>query len=174
MYKHINDPLPEIETLDETVREAINIVIQKATAKNPSMRYEDALTMAAEFRQAAALDRLRPAAGVLEQLTPREQDMLKLLMEGLSNGEIAERLFITLSTVKWYNQQIYSKLGVRSRVQAVNRAREMNLFGAALVILDEEAEPPTSISYLPEPENPYKGLRAFQAADRRDFFGREN
>jgi serine/threonine protein kinase/WD40 repeat protein len=175
LYKHINDPLPDIENLDDDVRDAINIVIQKATSKNPTNRYEDALTMAAEFRQAAALDRLRPAASVLEQLTPREQDILKLLMGGLSNSEIAEQLFVTVSTVKWYNQQLYSKLGVRSRVQAVTRAREMNLFESPPRIPQTD-NTDTQIgvsSYLAEPENPYKGLQAFRAADRRDFFGRE-
>src|SRR5262249_32175926 len=110
--------------------------------------------------------------------TPREMDILGLIVDGMSNKEIAQELFVALPTVKWYNQQIFAKLGVRNRVQAVARARELNLVvsdstpvGSALpVILDDR---PTSVSYLAEPENPYKGLRAFQAADRRDFFGRE-
>jgi DNA-binding CsgD family transcriptional regulator len=59
----------------------------------------------------------------LEPLTEREVDVLRLLAEGLSNREIAQRLVIAPETVKWYNKQIYSKLNVHSREQAVARSR---------------------------------------------------
>lgn len=60
-------------------------------------------------------------------LTTREQEVLALLANGLSNREIAAQLVFSLGTVKWYANQIYSKLGVGSRAQAVIRARELNL-----------------------------------------------
>jgi predicted ATPase/DNA-binding NarL/FixJ family response regulator len=60
-------------------------------------------------------------------LTAREQEILALIAEGLSNREIAERLVFSLGTVKWYVNQIYSKLGVGSRTQAVAHAREIGL-----------------------------------------------
>jgi LuxR family maltose regulon positive regulatory protein len=60
-------------------------------------------------------------------LTAREQEILALIAEGLSNREIAERLVFSLGTVKWYVNQIYSKLGVGSRTQAVAHARELGL-----------------------------------------------
>jgi predicted ATPase/DNA-binding CsgD family transcriptional regulator len=60
-------------------------------------------------------------------LTAREQEVLALLANGLSNREIAAQLVFSLGTVKWYANQIYSKLGVGSRAQAVIRARELNL-----------------------------------------------
>ncbi|MCB9453078.1 MAG: protein kinase [Anaerolineaceae bacterium] len=167
LYKHINDPLPEITTLDEELRENINQVIQKATAKNPEHRYPDALAFAAEFREAVGMNRL--STTVVELLTQREHEILYLIVEGLSNKEIAQRLTVTLSTVKWYVNQIYTKLGVRSRVQAMVRARELNLLvqpGQAVEI----RVVPTEDFF---PENPYKGLQAFQAADHQDFFGRE-
>ena len=100
-------------------------VIQKATAKNPDHRYADALAFAAEFREAISPNRV--PTNVVELLTQREQEILHLIIEGLSNKEIAQRLTITLSTVKWYVNQIYSKLDVGSRTQAVARARELNL-----------------------------------------------
>ena len=60
-------------------------------------------------------------------LTAREQEVLALLATGLSNREIAAQLVFSLGTVKWYVNQIYSKLNVGSRTQAVARARELNL-----------------------------------------------
>jgi predicted ATPase/DNA-binding CsgD family transcriptional regulator len=65
---------------------------------------------------------------VIAALTEREMEILRLVADGLSNREIAQDLVITLGTVKWYARQIYNKLGVHSRTQAVARAREMGLF----------------------------------------------
>jgi DNA-binding NarL/FixJ family response regulator len=64
---------------------------------------------------------------LIEPLTPRELDALRLLSAGYSNGEIAAELGIAVGTVKFYTSQIYGKLGVRNRVMAVARARELNL-----------------------------------------------
>lgn len=64
---------------------------------------------------------------VTSPLTPREQEILTLLAAGLSNREIAEQLVFSVGTVKWYVNQIYSKLGVGSRTQAVARGRDMHL-----------------------------------------------
>lgn len=175
LYKHLNDPLPKIDTLDEGVREAINTVIQKATAKDPARRYEDALVLAAAFREAARLTGVIPGSAIVEQLTRREQDILRRIVAGMSNKDIAHELFIELTTVKWYITQIYRKLRVRSRMQCIVRAHEMNL------LLTEESDSDlTAVSreiittgLLPDLENPYKGLRPFQVGDTRDFFGRE-
>jgi LuxR family maltose regulon positive regulatory protein len=60
-------------------------------------------------------------------LTPRELEVLRLLATGLSNRKIAESLVFTHGTVRWYLNQIYSKLHVSSRTQAIIRARELKL-----------------------------------------------
>lgn len=172
LYKHINDPLPLITTLDDSIQDSINEVIRKATAKNPQHRHEDVLQMALAFKEAAGLNRTLTGSTVVELLTLREQEVLRLLMTGAANKDIAGKLFITVPTVKWYLNEIFRKLRVRSRVQAIVRARELNLIVPAGETTDETV-PSVSLSNLPEPENPYKGLRAFQAADERDFFGRE-
>jgi len=65
---------------------------------------------------------------LVEPLTERELEILRLIARGLSNREIASELFLTLGTVKWYNRQIYSKLGVHSRTQAVEKAKQVGLF----------------------------------------------
>lgn len=63
----------------------------------------------------------------LIQLTEREKEILERLSNGLSDQQIADELFLSLNTVKWYNRQIYSKLGVNSRTQAISRAYELHL-----------------------------------------------
>ena len=60
--------------------------------------------------------------GLTEPLTDREQEILTCLAEGLSSQEIANRLYLTEKTVRWYNSQIYSKLGVHNRSAAVEQA----------------------------------------------------
>lgn len=62
-----------------------------------------------------------------EPLSERELEVLRLIVAGCSNREIAERLVIGLSTVKWYINVIYGKLQVESRTKAIARARELNI-----------------------------------------------
>ena len=64
---------------------------------------------------------------LLDSLSERELDVLRLLAEDLSNREIAESLFISTETVKWYNKQIHSKLDVSSRKEAVSKAHSLGL-----------------------------------------------
>jgi DNA-binding NarL/FixJ family response regulator len=66
-----------------------------------------------------------PAA--VEELTPREREVLALLVRGLSNPEICERLFISEATAKTHVARILQKLGIRDRVQAVIYAYETGL-----------------------------------------------
>jgi len=62
-----------------------------------------------------------------EALSPRELEILRLVARGLSNTEIAQRLFLALSTVKGHNLRIFDKLQVDNRTEAVARARELGL-----------------------------------------------
>jgi LuxR family maltose regulon positive regulatory protein len=64
---------------------------------------------------------------LVEPLTEREMDVLRLIVAGLSNPDIAEELFIAVSTVKSHVNHIYGKLGVENRIQAVERARTLGL-----------------------------------------------
>ena len=77
---------------------------------------------AAPSRAAAAGIRL-----LAEPLSARELEVLPLIAEGLSNQEIAARLYLSLHTVKAHARNIYAKLGVNSRTQAVARGRALGL-----------------------------------------------
>jgi len=82
-------------------------------------------------RNAGAGNRNQPAETphdpLLDDLTPREQEVLRALSEGLSNAEIAHRFFLSEATVKTHVRRILTKLHLRDRVQAVVYAYETGL-----------------------------------------------
>ena len=67
------------------------------------------------------------ASDLAEPLTVREVEVLRLIASGMRNQEIADNLFISLSTVKRHIANGYGKLGVSNRAEAVARANELNL-----------------------------------------------
>ena len=99
------------------MREAIPNDVDSAWAEGAAMSPDDAVTYAARGRG----ERKRPSAG-WESLTPAEQNIARLVAEGLDNQSIAERLFVSARTVQSHLTHIYTKLGVRTRVALANEA----------------------------------------------------
>jgi NarL family two-component system response regulator LiaR len=83
-------------------------------------------TLAPEATQ-ALIDAVKQPAALGSDLTPREREVLTLMVKGLSNADIADRLVIGLSTVKFHVSNILSKLGVSSRAEATALALQQRL-----------------------------------------------
>ena len=84
-------------------------------------------TLLTAFGEPSPADRASRPEGLLEPLTQREREVLRLLLEGASNREIARRLVLSVNTVKRHVYNLCGKLGVQSRTQAIIRARTLNL-----------------------------------------------
>lgn len=84
-------------------------------------------TLAPEAAQALIHAATHPAPTLVEALSPREEDVLRLMVEGLNNPQIAERLVVSRSTIKFHVSSILSKLGVASRTEAVAMALQHKL-----------------------------------------------
>ncbi len=64
---------------------------------------------------------------VLERLSAREKDVLNFLVQGMPNKRIATTMNVSIDTVKWHLKNLFSKLGVADRLQAVDKARKCDL-----------------------------------------------
>ena len=80
-----------------------------------------------EPEQAGPLQTQVPQPDLIEPLSDRELEVLQLISEGLTNREIASRLFLSLNTVKAHSRNIYGKLEVHNRTEAAARARALGL-----------------------------------------------
>ncbi|MEO8397602.1 MAG: LuxR C-terminal-related transcriptional regulator, partial [Chloroflexota bacterium] len=89
-----------------------------------------------------------------DPLTIREQEILLCMAEGLTNQEIANQLYLAERTVRWYNSQIYSKLAVGSREEAIERARALGLLATRVT-----APAAAGKHHLPAQATPFVGRR---------------
>ena len=108
---------------------AVGYLMKNVTARELAAAIKAAkdgkMTLSPEAAQALVC--ANQQAAETETLTEREVEVLKLMVEGLNNAEIAERLVISLSTVKYHISNILQKLGVDNRVSAVSLALQRKL-----------------------------------------------
>ena len=99
----------------------------RTLARHAGVPPQDLAEMTAEETAPAPVP-VPPSHSLAVTLTPRERDVLQILTEGLSNQQIARRLFISESTVSVHVSHILAKLGVSNRLQAAAAAQRLNLF----------------------------------------------
>jgi len=100
-----------------TIRSSIDLPAILREARDFKLAADAGVTLSAQ----------PPGATPLDLLTKREREVLGLICEGLTNAEIAKRLFLSPATIKLHLRHVYAKLGVRSRTEAVlfaNRERD--------------------------------------------------
>ncbi|HWF55563.1 MAG TPA: response regulator transcription factor [Solirubrobacteraceae bacterium] len=106
----------------EDIRAAILCVAAGDAALDPAVQHHVVAALAG--------GRARPAASAVDlpdELTPREAEVLVLIADGLSNGEIAERLVVSPTTIKSHINHLFAKAGIRDRAQAVRYAYRTGL-----------------------------------------------
>ena len=104
------------------LRSAIIPLLQTAQEEGRYPKYINKILTALGKNNAGSFQQ-----GLVDPLTQRELDVLQLMCQGYSNQAIAEQLIVSVNTVKKHTSNIYSKLGVRNRAQAVLKAKEIDL-----------------------------------------------
>ena len=111
------------DTSSQRLLEAIRGAARGESFLQPSV----AAKVVAEFARLSASAARAPGSALIEPLSERETEILRLLAQGASNREIAETLVIAEGTTKNHITSILGKLGVRDRTQAALKARELGL-----------------------------------------------
>ena len=102
-------------------------VFAAAWAQGRAMPLEAAVELALQPQPSNPASASRPNQPLIDPLSKREMEVLRWIAEGLTNAQIAHKLFISVPTVKVHAGNIYSKLGVSNRTQAVTQAQKLNL-----------------------------------------------
>jgi LuxR family maltose regulon positive regulatory protein len=98
-------------------------LLYQATAREIAPDYAGRLLAAFPALEPMPTTPSGPSPALIEPLSEREREVLQLIAKGLSNREVAQKLFLSVSTVKMHTYHIYGKLDVHSRTQAVAKAR---------------------------------------------------
>jgi DNA-binding NarL/FixJ family response regulator len=111
----------------EEIRAAIEAVARGDAALDPAVQHHVVAAVLTPSEAAPG----QAATALPDDLTPREAEVLGLIAEGLTNAEIAERLFVSAATVKSHVNHIFAKIGARDRAQAVVYAYANGITGSS-------------------------------------------
>ena len=121
---YLDEGPPMVALLNQAVRQGI----LPEYATRLLLAFEQETTSTGPGQEEASRS---PAALLVEPITKREMEVLQLISEGLTNREIARQLVLSPNTIRTHTYNLYGKLGVHSRLQAVTRARELNLLDSS-------------------------------------------
>ncbi len=117
-----------LDHLDDTLPPHLAAVVERGRTHDINTAIKEIIAdFSRSSEQGKATAHLTFHKLLIDVLTERELEVLALIATGLTNQQIAEHFVITAGTAKWYVSQIFSKLDVNNRTQAVARARELNL-----------------------------------------------
>ncbi|MBW2367393.1 MAG: hypothetical protein JRH15_05870 [Deltaproteobacteria bacterium] len=104
------------------------ILIDLRQSPQPKVQtHVDYLIKSCGFEKMSNVKAGRVAVSPAEYLTPREVEILSMIADGYSNKEVADKLFVSVSTIKKHINHMYGKLNVTTRIHAVLRAKELNI-----------------------------------------------
>ena len=107
--------------------EAMGVLLRRAAAKGTAVEYVSMLLATLEAEGNGQLHAPYGVEPLVEPLTNRELEVLRLMAVGLKNREIAEELVVVVGTVKAHISSIYGKMDVSNRVQAISRGKELGI-----------------------------------------------
>jgi LuxR family maltose regulon positive regulatory protein len=112
----------------ELIAELIEVILDEIMENKTSLYPNISETYLKNLLMVIRTKRVKSYENKLEEpLSEREQEVMIYIAEGLTNNQIAEKLFISLNTVRTHTKKIYSKLGVHSRTQAIAKAKDIGL-----------------------------------------------
>lgn len=127
-YRNFLDEDPCIEGLLPAVRHVAPMFVDNLQEKFKNVMHDGSFhEQTVEEASVASKARGAGNSSLIEPLSERELEVLSLVTQGLPNQAIADRLFISLGTTKWHMTNIFTKLGVTNRVQAVEAAKRLSL-----------------------------------------------
>jgi LuxR family maltose regulon positive regulatory protein len=109
----------------------MRLLIEKYSQKRGHPLNGYATKLLSAFKQQETAPRsplIHQKSNMIEPLSERELEVLKLLRSELSGPEIAQQLIVSLNTLRTHTKSIFNKLGVNNRRAAIRRAEELNLF----------------------------------------------
>ncbi|MBN1564495.1 MAG: protein kinase [Anaerolineae bacterium] len=156
LLKHINEPIPSVRDLRPDLTADVDLVLQRATAKDPADRYQDANNLANEFRRAM----LRMDAPVVQPRASGPEVTIDIVPETLRMGGV-KTIDIDAPITIDIDAAVQDKAGEATDDDMLVITKPIS--GATVIVV-----PPAEVV------NPYKGLQPFEEADATDFHGRED